>query len=489
MPRLFLLIILGVSTMLQAQIDTRNETIIKLNDWLDPYQGTYNVVAEDDSSIAIFYLEEKILVFNSLKLKTDNLVFVIDNQEYLWFSEFFYDYTIDQQIQKSWFVPSSDLLPFSHPTEKNRIEFFGTTVRDSSYLLRDGNPYFTVSAKCQSCKLTPYYEGSDIGYIYVYSDHIEVLESGLPSDPMIWNIKGNFDLLHVFNATDPTVCLLLKDRTTNELFLWTTTVHDRNTPVSSSTQHIHRGLDLKTGFGDYLVQAKLFKVTQIDTLATNGYKSFNRCFEPCEPSELDALIFDFSDSTVEISINQLYKTVKTYSENFKFGFRNETQILTKAKYDYVWDFVDGLALVNIGGMRGSYYIYEGLWGYVDLNGNEIIPAKYCFIGEFVDDMATACLDGKYGCIDKTDKVVIPMIYDLMYSFSEGLAPVNMGIKISGGGGDEIVEEPGKWGYINKSGTMVIPLNYDSAGPFVEGKAQVVLDNQEFYIDATGKRIE
>ena len=44
-------------------------------------------------------------------------------------------------------------------------------------------------------------------------------------------------------------------------------------------------------------------------------------------------------------------------------------------------------------------------------------------------------------------------YDYVYVFSEGLAPVSKG---------------GKWGFVDKEGRLVIPLEYDDVGYFDEG---------------------
>lgn len=53
-------------------------------------------------------------------------------------------------------------------------------------------------------------------------------------------------------------------------------------------------------------------------------------------------------------------------------------------------------------------------------------------------------DGKYGFVDKSGKIVIPLLYDNVWSFSEGFAGVMR---------DE------KWGYVNTAGEETIPLQY------------------------------
>lgn len=62
---------------------------------------------------------------------------------------------------------------------------------------------------------------------------------------------------------------------------------------------------------------------------------------------------------------------------------------------------------------------EGLWGFVNENGDEIVPFKY----------------------------------DLAWSFSEGLA----GVKTED-----------RWGFINKAGEEIVPCKYEDANNFEEG---------------------
>lgn len=84
-------------------------------------------------------------------------------------------------------------------------------------------------------------------------------------------------------------------------------------------------------------------------------------------------------------------------------------------------------------------------------------------------------DGKYGFIDKTGKVVIPLNYDDTWSFSEGLA---------------LVSRNGKYGFIDKTSKVVIPLKYDKADSFNNGVAGV-LDRsigEAFYINRQGERL-
>jgi len=68
-------------------------------------------------------------------------------------------------------------------------------------------------------------------------------------------------------------------------------------------------------------------------------------------------------------------------------------------------------------------------------------------------METAEQNYEWGFIDKTGKLVIPLVYDWVWDFSEGLA---------------VVVQNGKCGFIDKTGEVVIPFGvYDDVFDFRE----------------------
>lgn len=83
-----------------------------------------------------------------------------------------------------------------------------------------------------------------------------------------------------------------------------------------------------------------------------------------------------------------------------------------------------------------------LWGFRDVNGKEVIPAKYLQVLDFSDGMAAVC--GTVGQVEK-------------------------------------------WGFIDTTGKLVIPLTYTiQPKPFSDGYAIITNKNKEqFYIDKTG----
>ena len=76
------------------------------------------------------------------------------------------------------------------------------------------------------------------------------------------------------------------------------------------------------------------------------------------------------------------------------------------------------------------------YGFIDKQGNTVIPCKYDYAGSFSEGLALVVLKSKWGFIDKQGKIVVPFQYDYARSFSNGLAWVGLN---------------GKWGYINTRG--------------------------------------
>ena len=133
------------------------------------------------------------------------------------------------------------------------------------------------------------------------------------------------------------------------------------------------------------------------------------------------------------------------------------------KYDNIDQFNDGVFVV----------LKDNKYGFVDINGKEVVPCIYDCVYSFSEGLAKVQLHGKYGCIDTKGKEVIPCIYDYADSFSEGLAKVQLN---------------GKWGYIDTKGEKVIPCIYDGADSFSEGLTMVQLNGKWGYIDTKGKEV-
>jgi len=95
--------------------------------------------------------------------------------------------------------------------------------------------------------------------------------------------------------------------------------------------------------------------------------------------------------------------------------------------------------------EGSLYpvMVNGKWGYIDKTGKIVIDPQFDGAYNFSEGLAAVKVGDKWGYIDKTGKIVIDPQFYWADSFSEGLALVRVG---------EI--KPGKWGYIDNTGRYV-----------------------------------
>ena len=115
----------------------------------------------------------------------------------------------------------------------------------------------------------------------------------------------------------------------------------------------------------------------------------------------------------------------------------------------------------------GYYSY----GYMDLQGNIVIPQQFGYCAAFSDGLA--CVQelipskhaiGKCGFIDRTGKLVIPYQYDMASGFKNNYCVVSI---------DD------KYGVIDKNGYYIVPLEYD----------EIYQGDDNIYVYKKGNNIE
>ena len=132
--------------------------------------------------------------------------------------------------------------------------------------------------------------------------------------------------------------------------------------------------------------------------------------------------------------------------NGKFGYIDDTsQEIIRVVYDELGDFGDGHRLV--------YAKYNGKYGFYNANGKLVTDFKYDGTSGFDWDNRLASVfikrgdgDYRFGYIDLNGNEVIPLIYELALPFSDGYAAV--------------FDANDKIGFINENGQLVIPYQYD-----------------------------
>jgi len=109
-------------------------------------------------------------------------------------------------------------------------------------------------------------------------------------------------------------------------------------------------------------------------------------------------------------------------------------------------------------MRTLFQAPDGLYGFLDEQGNAVIAPIYAGARSFSEGVAQveSVENGirKTGFIDEQGNLVIPMAYNYAMSFQDGLAPVCIGASWVGG----------KFGCIDHQGREVIPIRYDYLEP-------------------------
>jgi len=167
-----------------------------------------------------------------------------------------------------------------------------------------------------------------------------------------------------------------------------------------------------------------------------------------------------------------------------------------------WSFSDGLARVNmsvdtrtqaekdIPGLYDAPLLPQ--FGFIDREGRVVIEPRFTSAGDFTEGLAPVSLtdeallhpggeympdegqtesERRWGFINKRGELVIPMIYERVGQFHDGLAPFR---------------KAGKWGYLNRKGEVVVPSRFEEAEEFKNGLALVVVDGKIAFINTSGK---
>jgi hypothetical protein len=120
---------------------------------------------------------------------------------------------------------------------------------------------------------------------------------------------------------------------------------------------------------------------------------------------------------------------------------------------------------------------HGRSGFIDHTGQIVIPLCFDAVGEFSEGLARFERDGRWGYINQAGNIVIPPTFPWAEEFHEGLAHV----QVTG----TVLGYDGRWGYINQTGEIVITPNFarmieDSDGEqsaFHEGLAVIEVEDQ------------
>jgi hypothetical protein len=162
----------------------------------------------------------------------------------------------------------------------------------------------------------------------------------------------------------------------------------------------------------------------------------------------------------------------------KFGFIDVSgKVVIPAKYDRASDFGEGLAGVCYW-KPATPTADEKVWhcGFVEPTGQVVIPLNFKSVSAFSSGRALAeQQNGQRTILDKTGRVIrVVPAFQVPGQFHEGLAIAKRGDRL---------------GYIDAQGDWAIPARFAGAWEFSHGMALVQLSDKEYgYIDKQGQVI-
>ena len=182
---------------------------------------------------------------------------------------------------------------------------------------------------------------------------------------------------------------------------------------------------------------------------------------------MTSLIFFSSCSTLGQPETVSQKATETEPENTAAssditaeGEPNRIEIVLKLDLLELKDFSEGKAAA-----RNS----EGLWGFVDMQGNWIIEPEYDGVGDFSEGRAKVGFASEDAINSQSEEA--QLIADA--SGEENIAIENNRIILD------------KWGYINEKGDVIVEPQYKYANDFSNGLAYVGDNSGPYYIDYDG----
>lgn len=133
-------------------------------------------------------------------------------------------------------------------------------------------------------------------------------------------------------------------------------------------------------------------------------------------------------------------------------------------------------LPDMGSARDLHIRIGDKWGILTANGEQLAEVKFDSVGVFHDGLAVVKAAERYGYIDRSGAIVIPIQWMTAYDFSEGLAALRVDKK--------------HFQFIDTVGTVVIKSKkYDSVGRFRNGVCRVVKGGKVKWIDTKGKELK
>ncbi len=128
----------------------------------------------------------------------------------------------------------------------------------------------------------------------------------------------------------------------------------------------------------------------------------------------------------------------------KYGiFDKSGKIILEPKYSYINSLNNGYYSINID-LNGNHALFDDKF-------KRLTDFKYMFIDDFYDDLAKVRVNNLFGYIDLNGNEIIKCLYEMNYNFIDGLA---------------LAKKNNNWGIINTKNETILDFKYNTLGiPF------------------------
>ncbi|MCO5259214.1 MAG: WG repeat-containing protein [Crocinitomicaceae bacterium] len=251
------------------------------------------------------------------------------------------------------------------------------------------------------------------------------------------------------------------------------------TQIPGVITHIKYIYDKGNKPGEYFLMAVNKKWGVIDAngkvLFNPGYDRISKFNDGCATATIGSIWFILCSDGKVNQLQNSFKSIGKFSEGYasfvgidgRCGFINvKGEIVIQPKYKGVGDFSNGLAWV-----RG----YDNKLGYINKKGDQVINSKYTFVSNFdpVSKRSIAKVEKQTLIIKEDGTEIITSVNTSIKKFIEGVA---------------VAGEEGRWGYLDKEGKWLVPAKYEHVDDFNEGVGLVRLGKLWGIVDASGKTV-
>lgn len=176
-----------------------------------------------------------------------------------------------------------------------------------------------------------------------------------------------------------------------------------------------------------------------------------------------------AQETEEYEFPEIIK-LDNYSSDYEYSFKDyyTSNLISGIAFNDARNFKNGYASIS----RWTQYLYDGKqkWSFINKKGEIITDYIFDETHDFSENMAAVKTDGLWGFIDTNGKQVINCKYQSVKDFKHGKAVVT---SLTGGSF-----------YINKNGIQLSP-EYNVAFPFCNNKRAIIkptIEDSYYYID-------